>query len=119
MLTYHCKLCDKRFYQRLQGNKKRVYCSYRCHAKARIAGKDNHLRWISINDRVPKDFEMVLLYLSEKEQSSGFYRTEFNPPRWYTYEDTGEVYPTHWMPLPRPPKELRRPKLSRMSLDSL
>ena len=62
LLTYHCKLCDKRFYNKRNGKKGRVYCSRKCLAKDLIAGKDSHLRWSRVNDKKHQDNDLILAF---------------------------------------------------------
>ncbi len=63
--------------------------------------------WISVKDRLPTDDETVLCYQPG--------RTSALPViAWYDEETKGFqvaftwqellIYPTHWMPLPEPPK---------------
>lgn len=61
--------------------------------------------WISVKDRLPKAKETVLAYEAAFDSMSMAYRLP-NTEEWI---DTGDYYPleavTHWMPLPKPPKE--------------
>jgi Protein of unknown function (DUF551) len=66
--------------------------------------------WISVKDRLPKDDEVVLVYLDEKDT---YYDTrcttaKYDGIRWVTDHFCESSYienVTHWMPLPLPPKE--------------
>lgn len=60
--------------------------------------------WVSVNERLPKKFETVLCYFPKKEygckvqpdyseSDSGYFASQFKWGR-----------PSHWMPLPEPPK---------------
>lgn len=59
--------------------------------------------WISVNDRLPEDGDIVLCYMEFGEQRIA---------RWYESEncwagqliDYHKEQVTHWMPLPQPPK---------------
>jgi len=102
MLTYHCKLCDKRFYHKRNGKKGRVYCSRACLAKDLIAGRDSHMHWIRIDEKKPEAGQEIIVYKRFDEIMS-FYAV-------VRYEGKLNQNLSHWMPLPKPPKELRRKK---------
>lgn len=61
--------------------------------------------WISVKDRLPQAKETVLAYEAAFDSMSMAYRLP-NTEEWI---DTGNYYAldavTHWMPLPKPPKE--------------
>ena len=65
--------------------------------------------WISVKDRLPKDGRRVLVfipvYLAELRVNIGKYSSWRNI--WYVGDmcGVGGTQPTHWMPLPEPPKE--------------
>lgn len=62
-------------------------------------------RWIPVTERLPeKDGTFITAY-SRGGVSQNWYMTfHHGGGKWYqNSEDTGEV--THWMPLPKPPKE--------------
>lgn len=58
--------------------------------------------WVSVADRLPSAHELVLVYNPGYLMTTGFL---YEDGRWRVrsvdYPDT----PTHWMPLPEPPKE--------------
>ena len=64
--------------------------------------------WISVKDRVPEPDQDVLVY----NPKDGINLGEFDPDQvseydsgWTTfYEWAPTMSPTHWMPLPEPPK---------------
>ena len=76
------------------------------------------MKWISVKDRLPKEFETVLTqHVEDLYPVSAFYMINIDRKIWMREiegpEDIiengrcGELYrsPTHWMPLPDPPKE--------------
>lgn len=74
------------------------------------------MEWISVNDRFPEKDVQVLIYerfsnepgLMAVSYWDGTY-DEYNGFKTYKFPDgqdeqPGFYYPTHWMPLPEPPK---------------
>jgi hypothetical protein len=63
------------------------------------------MTWYSI-ETAPKDTP-ILLFCPENSIHIGEcwtnYTEDDNPP-FYMNLEIGEIYPTHWMPLPEPPK---------------
>ena len=59
--------------------------------------------WISVNDRLPEKYAMVLIYDGDSVEPSlffgdlGFYEAD-------KYEANPFCGVTHWMPIPQPPK---------------
>ena len=54
--------------------------------------------WISVNDRLPKPFESVLVF------RDGKISIDYNEGNgWFAYDFNGKRV-THWMPLPEKPK---------------
>lgn len=69
-------------------------------------------KWIPVTERLPYAADDVLLYFGKegKTQAAGFMMWDGEDQTWHTYSDDGyytdcESAPTHWMPLPEPPKE--------------
>lgn len=65
-------------------------------------------------ETAPKDWTDVLLYLPDEDDGYGsmgvvkgwFSMADGGCDCWMTSEDnSGPVYPSHWMPLPKPPSE--------------
>lgn len=56
-------------------------------------------RWIPVSERLPEDGERVLAITESGNQFVGFH-TQFSG--WH-FEYV--IHPTHWMPLPEPPKD--------------
>lgn len=66
--------------------------------------------WISVKDRLPNEEEIFLVYNGKSNDSYielGFWNLDKKRFEYYDNEDYGlEMYDiTHWMPLPKPPKE--------------
>lgn len=61
--------------------------------------------WISVKDRLPQAKEMVLAYEAAFDSMSMAFRL----PNTEEFINVGDYYTldavTHWMPLPKPPKE--------------
>ncbi len=61
--------------------------------------RDTH-RWIPVTERLPEDRNMVLATVD------GVVRVAFYGNfMWEEVETYSIFYPTHWMPLPQPPKD--------------
>ena len=74
----------------------------------------NKPRWIPVAERLPEDFENVLIVFQNGDMAVGFKMTvkteETNLLLWRTMTEEDfcsdcDTPPTHWMPLPEPPKE--------------
>lgn len=68
--------------------------------------------WISVKDAIPEMKADVLVYFPiEKNMAVGFLcDIDEDKTMWCAYTDDGyytdcDFEPTHWMPLPEPPKE--------------
>lgn len=66
--------------------------------------------WISVKDRLPKVETEVLLVFPHNMavgciNSRGYWKVNSGDD-WYTFVADEETEPTHWMPLPEPPKEV-------------
>ena len=61
-------------------------------------------RWISVNERLPEKDQEVLVYLFKDRPYLAWLNVD---GEWETEEFTidYDYLPTHWMPLPEPPKE--------------
>lgn len=61
--------------------------------------------WISVKDRLPNNSSRVLAYPNTVGEAGTALYWE-NPQMWQDLEDHTEPWtPTHWIPLPEPPKE--------------
>lgn len=61
----------------------------------------NLMEWIEVEKKLPPDGVDVLMFLQNHEMFVSQYSASFP----YIEIDGKEVYPTHWMPLPRSPME--------------
>lgn len=65
------------------------------------------MEWISVEDRLPQNFEHVLAYAIENEDfpflDARFFEASHYNGRWTECVDTCLIDVTHWMPLPEPP----------------
>ena len=65
--------------------------------------------WIPIEEQLPEAFESVLLYdpqLRQEQKVVEGYISSSKDMSFYSVDSGhGRVFPTHWMPMPEPPKE--------------
>lgn len=62
------------------------------------------MEWISIEDRLPKAYEVVLVLTTYNRHHEAHHHGE-EVPRWEDCLCQPLSGVTHWMPLPEPPKE--------------
>ncbi|MBP3409707.1 MAG: DUF551 domain-containing protein [Clostridia bacterium] len=68
----------------------------------RVGMESAQPKWISVEERLPEESETVLVY---RDGCCGVARLlDVEPEIMWTYTGFGGD-PTHWMPLPEPPKE--------------
>lgn len=61
-------------------------------------------KWIPVTERLPEEYVNVLCYCSRNKQyGCGEWSKEDNGTIYWS--DLNGMIPTHWMPLPTPPKE--------------
>lgn len=60
--------------------------------------------WISVKERLPKDFDQALVYDGDKHYPIGICH-KGESGIWYSDMAYGMGTITHWMPLPEPPEE--------------
>lgn len=73
-------------------------------AESRIAELEAERRWIPVSERLPDNWESVLtidISKSTRDAVTAFYNPETS--RWSTHS-AGDLWVTHWMPLPEPPE---------------
>lgn len=63
------------------------------------------MNWISVKDRLPEDGQVVLVIMPKGTVTLGGIRKKTQT--WDVFLDMAiwTAEPTHWMPLPAPPKE--------------
>ena len=66
-----------------------------------IAALREQPRWISVEERLPRRFERVLVW-DEEEDAVG--EAEYNGEDFKWVEDEIIAFATHWMPMPEPPE---------------
>jgi hypothetical protein len=65
----------------------------------------NYSQWISVEERLPKDGQEVLVF-EEGTISTNCFSNRREPfLQWDLYQNGFSCHPSHWMPLPQPPKE--------------
>ena len=62
---------------------------------------DAHPHWISVEDKLPKDGEYVLICNRRGLMTTSLYENK----EWIISETYLAVNVTHWLPLPQPPKK--------------
>lgn len=63
------------------------------------------MTWISVTDKLPEAGIDVLVWIPKDGwQEIGWYEVINN--KWFN-GDGEEIIPTHWMPLPEPPEEMK------------
>ena len=66
--------------------------------------------WIPVSERLPADWTDVLLLMADGYMVVGqtfqWARSRWARRRWVDVTDSLDLHPTHWMPLPPPPKAI-------------
>jgi hypothetical protein len=60
------------------------------------------MEWINVKDKMPKDYDSVLIYDQRVEMAVGYWNKLF--AKWYGTQTLILREVTHWRPLPEPPK---------------
>jgi hypothetical protein len=66
-------------------------------------------KWISVDDRFPEENSIVMTY-GTGCASSEYCQAYFNNGKFQELDSCGDYFdypPTHWMPLPNPPKDTK------------
>lgn len=71
-------------------------------SKLNLWRQDKISRWIPVTKRLPSAHELVLVYKPGYLMTVGFL---YEDGRWRVKSVDYPETPTHWMPLPEPPKE--------------
>ena len=66
--------------------------------------KQHEPEWISVEDRLPENTDAVLVLIQDDMPYVGILHYVDGLWRENEYDNMGEVFATHWMPLPEPPK---------------
>lgn len=76
-------------------------------AKARVAELEAAQRWIPVSERLPNESNTYLVYSPDVPDGAGTKVWQVAYYAWKTpkMEFTTGYTVTHWMPLPKPPKE--------------
>ncbi len=68
------------------------------------------MKWINVNERLPEDSGSYLVRTVRNDTEVSWYHQadymmdDNREKQWYAPRTDYEVYVTHWMPLPEPPK---------------
>lgn len=64
------------------------------------------MEWISVKERLPEFGELVIVYCRIYGRYIGSYERLHDTihGNWHDGQSLGVLPPTHWMPLPEPPK---------------
>ncbi len=69
------------------------------------------MEWISIKDRLPEEVKLVLVSNNESKHKEDHWvccgQINYSGGWFNQFQDSIsdiQIYPTHWMPLPEPPK---------------
>lgn len=76
-------------------------------AEARVAELEAEQRWIPVSERLPEESNAYLVYSPDVPDGAGTKVWQVAYYAWKTpkMEFTTGYTVTHWMPLPKPPKE--------------
>ena len=64
------------------------------------------MKWISVNDKLPKNHDQVIVYYPHYQDPviiANFHQYKELRSEWIDI-DGDSIAPTHWMPKPEPPK---------------
>ncbi len=61
--------------------------------------------WMKCDEWMPEDGQRVLAYLGESVGIVTFYASRYGS--YYADDESYEMTPTHWMPMPEPPEGAR------------
>lgn len=67
----------------------------------------NKMEWISVKDRLPENWQLVIMYqkLSKYDNTLDIAIGSYANGKFHILWPEERRNPTHWMPLPKPPKE--------------
>jgi len=114
VINLHCKHCGCKYERRLGREQRSKYCSRRCHALDLIAGKNHYPRWIKVSDQPPNKKDKILVFCKGCKLTHSVYNDydEWSLAEWCSKGQwqgpSDTIYFDYWMPMPKPPKELRK-----------
>lgn len=88
-----------------------MYCSTQATADCFAKLEESIPRWIPVKERLPKTGEYVLVRYKNNDMAVAcVFDSDENVTFWRAQTDEGwcadcDTEPSHWMPLPEPPKE--------------
>lgn len=72
-------------------------------------GKRDARQWISVEERIPEDDQLVLCYLKNGKIMVCYHHNNWGVGTWDTWTRESNYFDViAWMPLPEPPKEVER-----------
>ena len=102
--------CDELECETCPADKMKSNCVQQLMVDRLIANGVTVQKWIPVTERLPEKKQDVLMYFDTGNMGAGFWHDgDEDITFWCAYTDDGwytdcDCEPTHWMPLPEPPK---------------